>query len=142
MTFLTWFGIMKIAQGNPTSYLGHTLTWEKGRLLKKFDNIEYTYNANGIRTSKAVNGRLGTSPIVLCNPTKCEVIANHQGAYVMKKCPVCNQTFTWRMLLHRKFSQSFPNLLGEHLTDGKGVIRCPHCGSRLRKKISFIFFLH
>ena len=44
------------AQGNPTSYLGHTLTWEKGRQLKKFDNIEYTYNANGIRTSKKVNG--------------------------------------------------------------------------------------
>ena len=22
---------MKIAQGDPTSYLGHTLTWEKGR---------------------------------------------------------------------------------------------------------------
>ena len=64
MTFLTWFGIMKIAQGNPTTYLGHTLTWEKGRQLKKFDNIEYTYNANGIRTSKTVNGRLGTSPIV------------------------------------------------------------------------------
>ena len=44
------------AQGNPTSYLGHTLTWEKGRQLKKFDNIEYTYNANGIRTSKTING--------------------------------------------------------------------------------------
>ena len=44
------------AQGNPISYLGHTLTWEKGRQLKKFDNIEYTYNANGIRTSKKVNG--------------------------------------------------------------------------------------
>ena len=44
------------AQGNPTSYLGHTLTWEKGRQLKSFDNIEYTYNANGIRTSKTVNG--------------------------------------------------------------------------------------
>ena len=43
-------------QGNPTSYLGHTLTWEKGRQLKKFDSIEYTYNANGIRTSKTVNG--------------------------------------------------------------------------------------
>ena len=42
------------SQGNPTSYLGHTLTWEKGRQLKKFDNIEYTYNANGIRTSKTV----------------------------------------------------------------------------------------
>ena len=47
-------------QGNPLSYLGHTLTWEKGRQLKKFDNIEYTYNANGIRTSKKVNSVLHT----------------------------------------------------------------------------------
>lgn len=38
------------------SYLGHTLTWEKSRQLKSFDDITYTYNANGIRTSKAVNG--------------------------------------------------------------------------------------
>ena len=44
------------AQGNPTSYLGHTLTWEKGRQLKSFDGNRYTYNANGIRTSKTVNG--------------------------------------------------------------------------------------
>ena len=44
------------AQGNPTSYLGHTLTWEKGRQLKSFDNISYTYNANGIRTGKTVGG--------------------------------------------------------------------------------------
>ena len=44
------------AQGNPTSYLGHTLTWEKGRQLKSFDGNTYTYNANGIRTSKTVNG--------------------------------------------------------------------------------------
>lgn len=44
------------AQGNPTNYLGHTLTWEKGRQLKSFDNNTYTYNANGIRTSKTVNG--------------------------------------------------------------------------------------
>ena len=44
------------AQGNPTSYLGHTLTWEKGRQLKNFDNTIYTYNANRIRTSKTVNG--------------------------------------------------------------------------------------
>ena len=42
------------AQGNPTSYLGHTLTWEKGRQLKTFDNISYEYNANGIRTTKTV----------------------------------------------------------------------------------------
>ena len=44
------------AQGNPTSYLGHTLTWEKGRQLKSFDGIRYTYNASGIRASKTVNG--------------------------------------------------------------------------------------
>jgi len=44
------------AQGNPTCYLGHALSWEKGRQLKSFDNIQYTYNANGIRTSKTVNG--------------------------------------------------------------------------------------
>ena len=44
------------AQGNPTKYLGHTLTWEKGRQLKSFDSNTYTYNANGIRTSKTVNG--------------------------------------------------------------------------------------
>ena len=49
------------AQGNPISYMGHTLTWEKGRQLKQFvktdgTSISYTYNANGIRTSKTVNG--------------------------------------------------------------------------------------
>ncbi len=43
-------------QGNPLNYLGHTLTWEKGRQLKSFDGIQYTYNANGIRTSKTVDG--------------------------------------------------------------------------------------
>ena len=56
---LTGFGDQSIsydAQGNPTSYLGHTLTWEKGRQLKSLDNNTYTYNANGIRTSKTVNG--------------------------------------------------------------------------------------
>ena len=44
------------AQGNPLTYLGHTLTWEKGRQLKSFDGIQFTYNANGIRTSKTVDG--------------------------------------------------------------------------------------
>ena len=43
------------AQGNPISYLGHTLTWEKGRQLRSFDGIQYAYNANGIRTSKTVD---------------------------------------------------------------------------------------
>ena len=47
-------------QGNPEVYLGHNLTWEKGRQLKSFDDNTYTYNANGIRTSKTVDGVLHT----------------------------------------------------------------------------------
>lgn len=59
----------------------------------------------------------------------------------MKKCPICNQSFTITMLLRRKFSQSATELLSENIADGKGVIRCPHCKSRLRKKFSICFFL-
>ncbi|MBQ4119512.1 MAG: RHS repeat-associated core domain-containing protein, partial [Clostridia bacterium] len=44
------------AQGNPLKYLDHILYWEKGRQLKSFDNSVYTYNANGIRTSKTISG--------------------------------------------------------------------------------------
>ena len=44
------------AQGNPTSYLGHTLTWEKGRQLKSFDSNVYTYDVNDVRVSKTING--------------------------------------------------------------------------------------
>ena len=44
------------AGGNPVSYLGHTLTWQKGRQLKAFDTNTYNYNAKGIRTSKTVGG--------------------------------------------------------------------------------------
>jgi RHS repeat-associated protein len=47
------------ASGNPTSYLGATLTWTMGRQLASYDkgslSIDYTYNENGIRTSKTVN---------------------------------------------------------------------------------------
>ena len=56
---LTGYGDKSISydsQGNPVSYLGHTLTWEKGRQLKKYDSNTYTYNANGIRTGKTVSG--------------------------------------------------------------------------------------
>ncbi len=44
------------AVGNPLSYLGHNLTWDNGRQLESFDNITYTYDENGIRTSKTSNG--------------------------------------------------------------------------------------
>ena len=45
--------------GNPTSYLGNTLTWY-GRQLKKYlgngNTITYTYDADGYRATKTVNG--------------------------------------------------------------------------------------
>ncbi len=48
--------ILHDAQGNPISYLGHTLTWGKGRQLFSFDNTQYTYDFRGNRLSKTVNG--------------------------------------------------------------------------------------
>ena len=64
------------AQGNPVKYLGHTLTWEKGRQLKKLDNIVYTYNAKGIRTSKTVDG-VKHSYILDGTKILCETWDNH-----------------------------------------------------------------
>ena len=44
------------AAGNPTSYLGNTLTWSKGRLLTKYVNgsttVDMQYNAKGLRATK------------------------------------------------------------------------------------------
>ena len=48
------------SMGNPTTYLGATLTWTMGRQLESYSKdgttILYTYNDQGIRTSKTVNG--------------------------------------------------------------------------------------
>ena len=44
------------ALGNPTTYRGKPLEWTKVRRLAKFGNVEFTYNANGLRTSKTSNG--------------------------------------------------------------------------------------
>lgn len=43
------------ALGNPTTYRGHTLEWTNVRRLKKYDNVQFTYGADGIRTSKTSN---------------------------------------------------------------------------------------
>lgn len=45
--------------GNPTSYLGSTLSWQGRQLAsvsKDNKNTSYTYDANGLRVSKTVNG--------------------------------------------------------------------------------------
>lgn len=43
-------------QGNPTTYRGKSLSWTRERILARYDNATYTYNASGIRTQKIVNG--------------------------------------------------------------------------------------
>ena len=43
--------------GNPIVYKGNTFTWEQGRKLVKIgNNISYTYDGNGMRYKKVVNG--------------------------------------------------------------------------------------
>ena len=46
------------AIGNPTSYLGNNLTWFGRQLTGYNSNITYTYDADGYRASKTVNGML------------------------------------------------------------------------------------
>ena len=60
--------------------------------------------------------------------------------YDMKNCPVCNKKFTRAMMASRRTSKPIKVML-EHMSDGRGVVRCPHCQSRLRKKISIWFFI-
>ena len=40
------------AVGNPTSYLGKTLVWSKGRRLMSFDGLAFEYDEQGRRTKK------------------------------------------------------------------------------------------
>ena len=46
--------------GNPLTYRGNTLSWTGGRELKSLsnanNNISYTYDADGVRATKTVNG--------------------------------------------------------------------------------------
>ena len=48
------------AIGNPLSYMGYTLTWQNGRQLASLSGngttASYTYDVDGLRTSKTVNG--------------------------------------------------------------------------------------
>lgn len=45
--------------GNPGTYMGASLTWFRGRMLKNYakgdTSEDYTYDSNGVRLSKTVN---------------------------------------------------------------------------------------
>lgn len=47
---------MSYVGGNPTSYQGRMVLWEKGRQLKQLGTNVYKYNASGIRIGKTVGG--------------------------------------------------------------------------------------
>ena len=42
--------------GNPTRYKGTTMSWERGRLLKSYKNVDFVYDGSGERFTKTVNG--------------------------------------------------------------------------------------
>lgn len=44
------------ALGNPSLYRGKNLVWSHGRRLDSIGNVNYKYNADGIRISKTANG--------------------------------------------------------------------------------------
>lgn len=54
----------------------------------------------------------------------------------MKKCPVCHQSFTNYTHLKKTLSKPFSKRLEESISDRRGIIRCPHCDSRLKKKLN------
>ncbi len=44
--------------GNPLTYRGNTLTWRNGRELASYGNYTFTYNSDGIRTSKTIGSNM------------------------------------------------------------------------------------
>ncbi|MBQ8767779.1 MAG: RHS repeat-associated core domain-containing protein [Clostridia bacterium] len=59
-TTSTLYTIGSDAIGNPTSYLGNSLTWFCRQLTGYNSNITYTYDTDGYRASKTVNGETTT----------------------------------------------------------------------------------
>ncbi len=63
------------AAGNPTSYLGKTLTWSRGRLLTKYvsgsKTVDMQYDAKGIR--------IGKTRKVVSTTTNCTYIYDNSG---------------------------------------------------------------
>ena len=64
------------ASGCPAMYRGFAATWQNGRMMSLGSNT-YTYNCNGIRTSKTVNGVRHTYTLEGLRIV-CEKWANHE----------------------------------------------------------------
>lgn len=111
--------------GNPTTYRNKTLLWSHGRQLDYYDVVKdaennitnlkakYTYNASGIRTSKAINVNM-----LECNCGKEECDCNGtftttfflNGSKIIKQHDCCNDLI---------FYYGADGLTGFHLTNKK-----------------------
>ena len=75
------------AIGNPLSYNGAAFTWQGRRMMqytKGNDTVSYTYNADGIRTSKTVNG-IKHEYVLDGTQILCERIYSANGQYVAEE---------------------------------------------------------
>ena len=68
------------ASGNPTSYLGATLSWSRGRLLTNYvsgyNTVSMQYDANGIRSQKI---RINTNPNTIGDISSTSYIYDSNG---------------------------------------------------------------
>ena len=74
--------------GNPTSYLGATLTWSRGRLLTRFTKgpsiSHMTYDANGIRKSKLRVNHIATIDSSYIYDSNGRLRTETEGAYTRR----------------------------------------------------------
>ncbi len=106
--------------GNPITYRNKTLTWSHGRRLDRFDDVEFKYNVNGIRTSKIVNGK---ETKYFLSGTK--ILAQSDGTNTMYfyygADGVTGFTFNNEDYYYKKNAQN--DVIGIYKTDGKEIVR-------------------
>ena len=69
--------------GNPLTYRNNDLSWSHGRQLDRFNDITYKYNADGIRTSKTINGvttRFYLDGTKILAQSNCNMLVFHYGS--------------------------------------------------------------
>ena len=67
--------------GNPLNYRGNALTWQNGRQLASYGTYTYTYNADGLRIEKTVNG-VTTEYVLNGSQVMRQIIDNGTTTYI------------------------------------------------------------
>jgi len=119
VTSINGYSITYDAVGNPLTYytggLDSVLTWTNGRQLASFENMDglrtYTYNDEGIRTSRTVNGvehkyQLNGTQIVS------ETWGNHTIFYVYdENGSIAGMRYRTSLSINKRLSQLLPKKL-------------------------------